>query len=258
MNFVFLLSMLLYKEIKSQILPDRCMKAGYIALTFDEGPTAYTSHVLEILENENVPATFHFTTQYINRPNIASKIDQTVEEDHLIGLKLSSSRNYDDMDADEVKDEIETQLDVLSETTGKKIKYVRAAVEDGETNQNIYQTLQKKGIIQTGYTYCFYHETDDIDSAEVYIDKLFKQTNPKYDSFIFLLHEEKEKDFPILEYLIKKGKKAGYEFVTLEKCLQNYKPGTHVNIKRKSKKSKNISSLLYIIFSILLYLLLVI
>ncbi|KRH94475.1 chitin deacetylase, partial [Pseudoloma neurophilia] len=194
----------------------------------------------------DVPATFHFSTQYINRNNIAAKVDQAVDQDHEIGLQLDPSRNYDDMSNEEIKEEITTQLDVLSEATGTKIKYARAPVESGETNQAVYNTLKNKGIVQSYYTVCPYHQADDVESAENYIDSIFKQSNPKYDSFIFQLQDEREKDFPIMEHnIIKKGKKEGYEFVTLQKCLDGYKPGTHVNSKRRSKScAKNCNSLL--------------
>lgn len=232
-------SILILKFVNCQILPDRCMQAGYIALTFDDGPVAYTSHVLEVLAENEVPATFHFTTQHINQHNISSKIDQALDENHCIGLQLDPSRDYDEMSKKEVDEEISTQLDVLSDATGSEIQYVRAPVENGETNQAVYDSLKTKGIIQSHYNICPYHEAEDVESAEEKINKLFKQSNPKYDSFIFQLQEEREKDFPIMEHIIKKGKEEGYEFVTLEKCLDGYTAGTHVHSKRKSRSAAN-------------------
>lgn len=228
---------LFFYILRSTILPDRCMKAGYIALTFDDGPTSYTSHILEILEKNDVPGTFHFTTQNVNKSNIASKIDEAVDNNHTIGLQLDPSRSYDDMSSADIKEEINKQIDVLSDASGTKIKFVRAPVEDGETNKELYDQLTKKGVIQSHYNVCLYHETDDVDSAEAYVDQLFRQRNPKYDSFIFLLQDEREKDFPIVEYIIKEGKANGYTFVTLDQCLEGYKPGTHVNSKKRAKKS---------------------
>lgn len=252
MKMIWLVCIHILEFIKSQILPDRCMQAGYIALTFDDGPVAYTSHILEVLEENQVPATFHVTTQHINKHNIASKIDQALEEDHCIGLQLDPSRDYDEMSDKEINEEISTQLDVLSDATGSKIKYARAPVDNGETNQAVYDSLKNKGIIQTHYNHCPYHEADDVDTAEENINKLFKQSNPKYDSFIFQLQDEREKDFPILEHIIKKGKEEGYEFVTLEKCLDGYKPGTHVHSKRKSRSTaKDIKCSKHVVSSLL-------
>jgi peptidoglycan/xylan/chitin deacetylase (PgdA/CDA1 family) len=38
-----------------------CTAPGVIALTFDDGPYIYTSHILDILEQYNVKATFFIT-----------------------------------------------------------------------------------------------------------------------------------------------------------------------------------------------------
>ena len=47
-------------KIIGQVLPINCVENGTVALTIDEGPSVYTDNILEILEKENVKATFHF------------------------------------------------------------------------------------------------------------------------------------------------------------------------------------------------------
>ncbi|EPR78516.1 Chitin/polysaccharide deacetylase [Spraguea lophii 42_110] len=217
-------------------VPDKCTKAGTIALTFDDGPTAYTDRILDILEENDIKATFHFTTQNINRRNISSIARRAEEEGHSIGLRVNPQRDWENMDNDDIKEDIGTQVATVERETGCKIKYGRAPVEDGVVNETVYDAFKKKKVIQSGYSYCFYDEAADPDDATELIENTINSSNPKYDSFIFLLHDEREKEFPTLETIIETGKKKGYKFVTLDDCLAGYEPGKPIN-SSKSKSS---------------------
>lgn len=56
----------------------------YIYLTFDNGYEAgYTEKILEVLKQNNVPATFFLTAHYINsEPDLVKRM---IEEGHIIG-----------------------------------------------------------------------------------------------------------------------------------------------------------------------------
>lgn len=56
----------------------------YIYLTFDNGYEAgYTEKILEVLKQNNVPATFFLTAHYINtQPDLVKRM---IEEGHIIG-----------------------------------------------------------------------------------------------------------------------------------------------------------------------------
>ena len=56
----------------------------YIYLTFDNGYEAgYTEKILEVLKQNNVPATFFLTAHYINRePDLVKRM---IDEGHIIG-----------------------------------------------------------------------------------------------------------------------------------------------------------------------------
>lgn len=206
-------------------IPDKCMESGVIALTFDDGPTAYTANVLDQLDELGVKATFHFTVQNIVRGGIANLMRRATEEGHTVGLRVNPTRDYDEMDAKSIDEDINGQVKVLQNESGEEIKFARAPAPDMIVNEDVYNALTKDGIIQTGYTYCFYHDSPDADEAITLFSKILDTSSPKYESFIILLHEEMEKSFPLLEDIVTLGKKNGYEFVTMEQCLGNYKPG---------------------------------
>ena len=48
----------------AQPLPLNSVENGKVALTIDEGPSVYTSHILDILQEEGIKATFHINTAF--------------------------------------------------------------------------------------------------------------------------------------------------------------------------------------------------
>lgn len=222
-------------------LPDKCVTNGVMAITFDDGPTGHTDVVLDQLDSLGVPATFHFTVQNIIRGNISDMMRRAVEEGHTVGLRVNPKRDYDSMDADSIKKDIDGQIKVLEKETGEPIKFARAPAPDNVVNEDVYEALKKQKIIQSGYTYCFYHESEDSDQAVSLLEKILETSSPQYESFIFLLHEEMEKSFPLLEDIVRLGKKYGYKFVTLDECLEGYKPGEVVAVGSGGSALKNTS-----------------
>lgn len=75
-----------------------------IVLTFDDGPSAYTEQILDILKKYNVPATFFVIGGNIQKyPGVVKRI---AREGHTIG---NSTFSHDDLfllDAEKVRDEI--------------------------------------------------------------------------------------------------------------------------------------------------------
>lgn len=225
-------------RVSGIILKDTCMSPGVIAITFDEGPTGHTADILEELDDLDCPATFHFTVQNRSRGNIRSLYKRAVDENHTVGLRVNPGRDYNSMSADEIDEDIEAQIEALKDATGgEDVKFGRAPVDYGDVNQDVYNTFMKNNITQTGYMYCLYDDANDPDDAIANYKNILNDSNPKYDSFIFLLHDEKEKSFPLLRDMVEIGREKGYEFVTLEQCLSGYSPeeGTYEGRKKKRK-----------------------
>lgn len=51
-----------------------CTVPGVVALTFDDGPYTYTSHILDLLDQYNAKATF-----FINGDNFSNNVDDPSE-----------------------------------------------------------------------------------------------------------------------------------------------------------------------------------
>jgi peptidoglycan/xylan/chitin deacetylase (PgdA/CDA1 family) len=60
-----------------------CSVPGTIAITFDDGPSVYTSHILDVLKEHNMKATFFIIGKYISSNH--ALIQRIVDEGHQIG-----------------------------------------------------------------------------------------------------------------------------------------------------------------------------
>jgi peptidoglycan-N-acetylglucosamine deacetylase len=113
--------------------------AGYLALTFDDGPDVHTPAVLDTLESAGVLATFFVVGAAVDeRPWTTARTD---EEGHRVGNHTYHHERLTELDDDEIRETIRrtdaairdagvTPLELLRPTYGDTDDRVRAAVED--------------------------------------------------------------------------------------------------------------------------------
>ena len=78
-------------KIKVKDINPSVVSAKTIYLTFDDGPSALTESILNILKEENIPATFFLTSRQIDKYSYLVKRMQ--EENHTVALH-TSTHNY--------------------------------------------------------------------------------------------------------------------------------------------------------------------
>jgi peptidoglycan/xylan/chitin deacetylase (PgdA/CDA1 family) len=235
-------------------LPETCTKGGLVAITLDDGPVPYTHEIMDIAKKNNVKLTFHFTITEVRQGNIKSIYKRAVDEGHEVGLRLSPKREYSGMSTEDMENEIGSQIGVLEKLTGKKVKWARvsrADEQDGEgdkSDEDIYKALWKRKVYETTYAFC----PDDLSNPLEDFDDMISSTNPKYASFIVLLHDQMEAGRPLLEDIIDLAQRRGYKIVPLSECLSGYNPDEKGEDKGGS--SSGVESLcLYLPFLALIY-----
>jgi peptidoglycan/xylan/chitin deacetylase (PgdA/CDA1 family) len=94
-----------------------------VALTFDDGPSvAYTAKVLEILEREQVPATFNLIGRHVAAlPELAKEIAAT----HEVGNHTWSHPNLALARAPAARDQLRRGADIIAEVTGQQPRVFR-------------------------------------------------------------------------------------------------------------------------------------
>jgi peptidoglycan/xylan/chitin deacetylase (PgdA/CDA1 family) len=94
-----------------------------VALTFDDGPSAaYTAKVLEILEREQVPATFNLIGRHVAAlPELA----EHVAAKHEVGNHTWSHPNLALARATAARDQLRRGADIIAEVTGRRPRIFR-------------------------------------------------------------------------------------------------------------------------------------
>ncbi|NMA14800.1 MAG: polysaccharide deacetylase family protein [Clostridia bacterium] len=84
---------------------------GYVALTFDDGPSKYTEEILAVLEDYDIPATFFFIGQNIKR--FPEAVTAVRDKGHGVGLHSFSHRALRDLSQEALEEDIASCLEVI-------------------------------------------------------------------------------------------------------------------------------------------------
>jgi len=92
-----------------------------VYLTFHDGPSEYTSKILDILKDKNIKANFFLIGKNVKKfPRIAKRI---VDNGHVIGNHTYSHLHLDKLSTRKIFREIFKAEDVILEHTGVKSKF---------------------------------------------------------------------------------------------------------------------------------------
>lgn len=244
---------IMMRLMKCVILPDSCTSNGVVALTIDEGPTAYTSQIIDILEKKGILVTFHFNPS-ITGTEFQSIYNRVEEDGHEIGMRTSPKRTYtDEMSYDEVEEDLDQQLKFLQSRTDNKIKFGRSPQNGALPVDNVFNYFVKKSMVQT--TYALNPQEDPSIDPVDRIKEFLGPNNYKYDSFIVQLYEQKLQQDRNLEEIIDAIEEFKYKFVVMSQCLDGYKPGEPVAKTNKMFTSSSSKIILPAFIPIVMFLL---
>ncbi|KAH6647325.1 hypothetical protein BKA67DRAFT_384114 [Truncatella angustata] len=194
-----------------------CTVSGTFALTFDDGPFAYTAELLDILANNGVKATF-----FLNGQNWGSIYDYTaqvqrmINDGHQVGSHTWSHADLATLDAAGITSQM-TQLETaLTSIIGKVPTYMRPPYFS--TNSLALQTLGNLGyhVINANI------DTLDYNHDDATIDVAFQnfQSGLNAGGTISLMHDVHAQTVHVLiQESINAVKARGLTPVTVGTCL---------------------------------------
>lgn len=127
--------------------------AGYVALTFDDGPGSSTSALLDVLQKAGVRATLFNIGQ-----NVQSNLpiaQQQAKVNMWIGNHSFTHGHMAQMNSSQMTSELSRTQDAVKQATGTTPKIFRPPY--GETNSTLQQAAAKLGLTQV---------TWDVDSRD--------------------------------------------------------------------------------------------
>ena len=198
-------------------LPD----GKYAYLTFDDGPSANTMQILDILDNYGVKATF-FVNGHTGEV-MEERYKAIVDRGHAIALhtySLDYSNVYGGLD--KFEQEIVSLRNYIKEVTGVDTTLFR--FPGGSSNS---RTDDIKPYIQwlndNGYSYWDWNcssgdATGTKPSAEQIVANCLVQADAGYKNLVILMHDTKPKDTTVeaLPALIEALQARGYEIIAID------------------------------------------
>jgi peptidoglycan/xylan/chitin deacetylase (PgdA/CDA1 family) len=191
-----------------------------VAITFDDGPSAYTLELLKILKRNDIKATFFWQGKNVEKyPDIAR---QALADGHTIANHTYSHPHSKTLDVDTFwNEEVGRTQAIIKDAVGFEPALFRPPF--GEMNDEEIELLKQKGIYLIGWSIDpkDWSMSDNKDSSQQIVDVVNKHLHP---GAIVLMHDGMY-DFGIntvraVERMIPMLKQKGYRFVTVDKLLE--------------------------------------
>ncbi|MCL7430190.1 polysaccharide deacetylase family protein [Streptomyces sp. YS415] len=188
-----------------------CEKVKCIALTFDAGPSENSPRLLDILEEEQVPATFFLLgKRHIEKyPQLVRRM---AAEGHEVASHTWTHRILTDLEPDEIREELERPNEEIERLTGHRPALMRPP--QGRTDDTVHEICRELGLAEVlwSVTAKDYKTNDSALIRERVLDQSDRDG-------IILLHDIYAGTVPAVPGIIKDLKKQGYVFVTVPQLL---------------------------------------
>ncbi|KAI9682740.1 MAG: hypothetical protein M1829_006727 [Trizodia sp. TS-e1964] len=207
-----------------------CVLNGKIALTFDDGPFIYTTHILDILKSYNVKATFFMAGNNNGKGAIDDPatiypaiIQRMYQEGHQLASHTWTHENLDTLTSSQRKDQMYRNEMALVNILGVFPTYMRPPYSACSTNgcQNDLGDL--------GYHITYFDvDTDDyendspllIQNAKNNFDRAITGKPSQNNDFLVIGHDiHQQTAYNLTTYMLDTLLAAGYQAVTVGECL---------------------------------------
>lgn len=184
---------------------------GLVALTFDDGPSPYTTEVLRLLKTYQFKATFFcIGKQVLAYPDITK---QMIDEGHTIGNHTYSHRkSFGFLKEKDVVTELEQCNSIIYQTVGKIPKFFRPPF--GVTNPSVAKAVQRTKQQIIGWS------NRSLDTVTLEEDKIVERVCKKLKAGdIILFHDTSQRTVNVLKRLLPYLQKQGYISVSVDDLL---------------------------------------
>lgn len=190
-----------------------------IYLTFDDGPSAYTRELLDVLDRYGVKATFFVTGQ---NPDYLDMIGEAYRRGHTIALH-TYSHDYAIYSSEEsYYEDLQKIQDIVVEQTGVEAKIIRFPGGTSNTASRKYcegiMSVLAEGVVEKGYTYCDWNVSSGdgggaFDETTVIHNVTANLTGIR--KAIVLQHDTQRFSVDAVDDIIRYGENHGYIFLPL-------------------------------------------
>jgi peptidoglycan/xylan/chitin deacetylase (PgdA/CDA1 family) len=207
-----------YRIVHGTISQNRTDRPKLIALTFDDGPyPVFTPLLLDELRDLHIPATFFLIGRDAEQwPELTRRIESDGDE---IADHTYSHPNLDQETSEEVKDEVLKGRDTLWNIAKDESERILMRPPHGRYTEDTLRSVQQLGYQVVLWTY----DSGDwrtIGTQKIADGVIDHATAPD----LVLLHSGKLATIEALPEVVKRFRRAGYEFVTAGELLRRVPP----------------------------------
>ena len=187
-----------------------------ISISFDcAWGTEYTDELLDVLERENVRATFFMVEFWTEKyPEYVKKID---EKGHEIGTHSATHAYMSKLSEEEIRQELTSSSQAIEEVTGKKTQLFRPPY--GDYDDLLIDTAKSMGL------YSIQWDVDSLDWKDLSANDIaMRVINRVQNGSIILCHNNGLHTAEALPVILDTLKNKGYEFVPVGELIykENY------------------------------------
>jgi peptidoglycan/xylan/chitin deacetylase (PgdA/CDA1 family) len=197
-----------------------CRRAKCIALTFDAGPSENSARLLDILKEEQVPATFFLLgKRHIEKyPELVKRM---ADEGHEVASHTWDHKILTRIEPGQIREELQRPNDAIEKLTGHRPTLMRPP--QGRTDETVHKISRELGLAEVLWSVTAKDYTTN-DSALIE-KRVLKQASR---DGIILLHDIYPGTVPAVAGIIDALKQRGYVFVTVPQLMApgKAKPGT--------------------------------
>lgn len=201
-------------KVKAEVDPTKPM----VALTFDDGPGAYTNRLLNCLKNNNAKATFFMVGSNVS--SYKSTVKRMADMGCELGNHSYSHPAFTSLSVSSMKYQVNTTNQRIKDASGKMPTVFRLPYGDGYNNGTVLGTLGLPSI---------YWSIDTRDWANTGNPQhtVNEVLNNVRNGDIVLMHDIHLSTVQAAETIIPALKKRGYQLVTVSQLAQ-YKGKTNL------------------------------
>lgn len=194
---------LIEDNITNNIIADK-----FIAFTFDDGPSIYTSKIMDILDNYNFKATFFEVGNMINKyPEVTKEV---VSRGYEVGNHTTDHSNLNKLNVSKIKSKVDGNNTIFNELTGENMILVRCPY--GNSNKRVRETINSPII---------YWSVDSRDWESRNTDKIVNLVKENTrDGDIVLFHDLYSTTMEAVEILTEYFYLNGYKIVSVSELYQ--------------------------------------
>ncbi|ORX94989.1 glycoside hydrolase/deacetylase, partial [Basidiobolus meristosporus CBS 931.73] len=201
-----------------------CSKAGVFALTFDDGPSAYTPELLRVLKEKGVTATFFVLGVQVVQESLVPFLRQTHEAGHQIALHTNAHPHLDTLTPEAIKEDLTLSSQAVYNALQVSPNYMRPPY--GECSEPCQEVIHKMGYTIVNWNldsndWRYLEQPENHTRILSNIADEVKASNPSEQSFISLQHDTLGFSMKYVSDIIDVIKSKNYKFETVADCLGN-------------------------------------